>query len=80
MLWALGCLNLVLQLRQPPTTVLSVAAPTHDSATAVAASQDSAMVATALCDRAVAATVLHGSDVVEADVGAPATRAATDRL
>ena len=38
------------------------------------------MVASALHDRAVAAAVLHDSSVVAEDVGAPATRAAADRL
>ena len=47
---------------------------------AAVASQDSAMVAAALRDRVVAATALRDSGVVAIDVGAPATRAAADRL
>mgnify|MGYP006162648989 CR=1 FL=1 len=57
----------------------AVTAPSCDSAIAAAASQDSAVVAATLHDRAVATAALRDSAVV-ADVGAPATRAAADRL
>ena len=57
----------------------AVTAPSRDSAIAAAASQDSAVVAATLHDRAVATAALRDSAVV-ADVGAPATRAAADRL
>ena len=55
-------------------------APSRDRAIAAAASQDSDVVAASLHDRDVTAAALHDSAVVAADVGAPATRAAADRL
>ena len=75
-LLALGCLNLVL----PSHDSAAVTAPSHDRAIAAAASQDSAVVAASLRDRDVTAATLRDIAVVAADVGAPATRAAADRL
>ncbi len=55
-------------------------APSRDRTIAAAASQDSAVVAASLRDRDVTAATLRDIAVVAADVGAPATRAAADRL